>query len=392
MSTTPTIDKGGSMEEVLRAYFLDSGYFVIRGAQYFYMDNVITDVDLWLYQRASSFSRQRINVDIKNKRIPQALERILWTKGLQIGLRLDGSIVATTDMRETVKRFGELQNVTVLDGKFLAKLKSRYAFSGQRIAEEELTGLIRINKSDRIGGDWLDRIALSKSRMLTQLDFDGCNSLINDARYFIDQVQTVAHRGEIACRLMYLVLSYILITIDFLTRESSFSDKELQNEKLNDGFRFGTSGKKGAEKVFSMADKIAAAYARQSNTQSSNLAKQLRSEAESLRVEILTEFVMKTGTNKSHFDLAKSFESLAFSREFLSPISLQPEGKSFIGTLLDMFELDRGRFFDAASVPISNIIQKSEEPSSGTAIQLEIPQALTESPVQAAQPPSPDRD
>ena len=63
-----TLFKGEMMEELLRNYFLNLGYFVVRGIKYRYNENDITDVDLFLYGRISSLSREKINVDVKNKK------------------------------------------------------------------------------------------------------------------------------------------------------------------------------------------------------------------------------------------------------------------------------------------------------------------------------------
>src|SRR5205085_8304786 len=104
-------DKGDDAEELLREYFLCLNYYVARGVHFTYGGEDITDVDLWLYQRQSPVSRQRINVDIKNKKTPQAIERILWARGLQATLGLDQCIVATTDNRPTVVDFGRDHNV-----------------------------------------------------------------------------------------------------------------------------------------------------------------------------------------------------------------------------------------------------------------------------------------
>lgn len=368
MSATTTLDKGGRMEEILRKYFLELGYFVVRGARYVYAGIDITDVDLWLYQRASLFSRQRLNVDIKNRRTPHALERVLWTKGLQVGLGLDGSIVATTDSREAIKNYGELQKVAILDGQFLGKLKNRYGTSTPRLAEEDLVAMIRSGKGDRIGIDWIERLAAAKSRILTQLDFDGCNSLLNDCRYFAEQILTVRHKDEAACRLLYLTLALSLVTMDFLTREFTFSEKQLQSDILNDGFRFGTSGRAGADKVFSMAGKVVSAYMRHQNMRGTDLTKQLRQEAEKLHVEILTEFILKSGHGKLLFELARTFESVAFSSTFIAPASLHPDNRGFIGVVLDFFGIDRKQFFDAI-VPLPIVSPPTVEPEESVAAQ-----------------------
>ncbi len=68
--------KGSVAEEALRNYFLSIGYYVARGIKFTFHRFDVTDVDLWLYARNSPLSRERICVDIKNKKTPQALERI----------------------------------------------------------------------------------------------------------------------------------------------------------------------------------------------------------------------------------------------------------------------------------------------------------------------------
>ena len=76
------IPKGFEMEEQLRNYFMQSGYFVVRGVPFVYEGFDVTDIDLWLYSRESSLTRNITIVDVKNKKTPQAIERIFWAKGL----------------------------------------------------------------------------------------------------------------------------------------------------------------------------------------------------------------------------------------------------------------------------------------------------------------------
>ena len=89
-----SIDKGARAEELLREYFLRNGYFVIRGAKVTFREEDVTDVDLWLYHRASEFSRERINVDAKDRDRPRALERVLWAVGVRELLGLERVMVA----------------------------------------------------------------------------------------------------------------------------------------------------------------------------------------------------------------------------------------------------------------------------------------------------------
>ena len=56
VKSTNDLDKGYKMEELLRNYFLQAGYYVIRGVPFVYEGFDVTDIDVWLYGRASSVS------------------------------------------------------------------------------------------------------------------------------------------------------------------------------------------------------------------------------------------------------------------------------------------------------------------------------------------------
>ena len=197
--------KGHQTEEALREYFLHSGYFVIRGAKFHYNNYVITDIDLWLYSRPSSFVRERVNVDIKSKRTPQAIERIFWAKGIQRVLGLEQCIVATTDKRVAVKTFGKEHDVTVLDGNFLDKLLRRYKYDSERMSEETLYNNIKTIKPENKSKDWKGKLEISKSILLNELSFDGCNLLLDACRYFMEEVMAVSEHRTLAGRILCLL-------------------------------------------------------------------------------------------------------------------------------------------------------------------------------------------
>jgi hypothetical protein len=166
-----TATKGPTMEESLRRYFLTLGYYVLRGVKFRYHSFDVTDIDLWLYARPSALARQRTNVDVKNKKTPQALERIFWAKGLKEVLGLDACIVATTDSRPDVREFGLSNHVAVLDGSFLARLQGSTKTHLERLSEEEFLAEADRACLGKIGGDWKGRYEEAKSRVLTNLSF-----------------------------------------------------------------------------------------------------------------------------------------------------------------------------------------------------------------------------
>src|SRR5690606_29021561 len=131
----------------------------------------ITDVDLYLYGRSSSVTRQRINVDIKNKKAPQAFERILWANGVKQLLNFASCIVATTDYRPVLHKFAQMHSTAVLDGNLLSKLRSNS--SPTRYCEEEMSSRFSKHKSFKTfnNKDWRNILEDSKSRLLSELDF-----------------------------------------------------------------------------------------------------------------------------------------------------------------------------------------------------------------------------
>jgi hypothetical protein len=89
--------KGLDLEVVLKAYFWQAGYFVVRGIPYRLDGDDVTDIDLCLYERPAALTRRRLIVDVKNRKSPKVSERIIWTKWLQAALGVDSAIVVTTD-------------------------------------------------------------------------------------------------------------------------------------------------------------------------------------------------------------------------------------------------------------------------------------------------------
>ena len=225
-------NKGQKMEEALRIYFLKSGYYVSRGVPFKYQGFDVTDIDLWLYNRTSSVSREISIVDIKNKKTPQAIERIFWVKGLQLAVKATNALVATTDKRPDVKDFGKDMDVFVLDGSFLNKIQKFEKDIDNRITDEEFWILIGNYSLGKHDGDWKKKLIEAKSLLAIGLNFDNINSLLDTAHCFIEQILTKPSQLEIALRSFYLVCSYIAVNMDYLQRELSFLNDIESKKKI----------------------------------------------------------------------------------------------------------------------------------------------------------------
>src|ERR1700722_15461469 len=143
--------RGLVLEELLRAYFLRAGFFVIRGVPFLYDDEDLTDIDLYLYERPSGAARRIQVVDIKYKQKPKAVERIFWTRGLIEALRVDGAYVATTDKRSLVRKLAEKVGLAIIDGADLERIReSPNVLFPERITDEELVlSLQQVDKARR---------------------------------------------------------------------------------------------------------------------------------------------------------------------------------------------------------------------------------------------------
>jgi len=343
MENQPTLFKGELMEEQIRNYFLSIGYYVARGVKYRYDNIDITDIDLYLYGRSSSLTRQRINVDIKNKKSPQAFERILWANGLMKVLNFDSCIVATVDQRPVVHAFGQLHNTTILDGAFLAKLRVNNI--SDRFSEEEICTQFSKYGSYKTfhNKDWRSIYETSKSKLLTEQDFSGFNSVLNFLTYFIEKALSDEQKRETAIRLIYLILSHLLIIIDFIIKDIAFLEPIIKEKKLSDGFKFGNLGKEGVDKIIFMAVQIA-------GNKSANAF--LRS-LDEIPTDILKVFFSKNDTAKNVFPWAKEFENLGYKKNFITPENIDVQLKGVISVILDYAKIERRKFFDLYSVKSS---------------------------------------
>lgn len=328
------------MEESLRRYFLNLGYYVLRGVKFRYRTFDVTDVDLWLYAKTSALARQRTSVDIKNKKTPQALERIFWAKGLKETLALDECMVATTDSRPDVREFGLSHQVIVLDGPFLARLQTSTKTHIDRLSEEDFLTQANHGSLGKMGGDWKGRYEEAKSRVLTDLRFDGCNAYINDIHYFLMQRIELGESELMPLRLVYSVISMFLVAIDFVMKDHSALDNHHKFQLLCEGFRYGDSGKNYATRFTSLVAGLTEIVGVASGTGKA-LLDELRKQAEEIPAEGLAEFFSKGSVQNALFSNALEFESAAFAPDVPSPTSLSPSAQSVLGAIADFLSIDR---------------------------------------------------
>jgi hypothetical protein len=334
MKEQMSLFKGELMEEKLRLYFLNSGYFVVRGAKYNHKNHEITDIDILLYGRLSSLTRERINVDLKNKKSPKAFERILWAKGLQELLHFENCIVATMDNRDIIREYGRKHKVIVLDGNFLQKLPYDNAY---RITEEDLIAKLADFRdySNKDSPTWKTVYEESKSRLLNQMDFSGFNSTLLTLKFFVKSCFD-KQKCEVALRCTYLILSHALIILDYILKDVVILEPNLRKETLSDGFKYGNLGREGMIRTIEMAIKI---------TDSSKNISSLRKILDSEDSDILRDYFSRNEVSKKIFSWAIELERQAFKKHILIPELLDPDLRSTLFIFLDYFDIGRKEFF-----------------------------------------------
>ncbi|WP_343662446.1 hypothetical protein [Chryseobacterium mucoviscidosis] len=338
---TKILSKGPQMEELLRKYFLKAGYYVARGVPFIYETFDVTDIDLWLYSRTSSVSREITIVDAKNKKTPQAIERIFWVQGLRIAVKATSAIVATTDRRQEVKDFGKDLSVVVLDGNFLQKLISSDSGVSDRISEEDFYNKISEYVLNKLDGDWKGRIRYSKSLLSKTLSFDICNEWLIQAKFFAEQAITKETQKEIALRCLYLICSFISIALDYSMKEISFLEPSERSKLIKEGFTYGTRGSSGIKKILNLAMGLVEENTKDGGVIANEVRNNVEKQFASLNTAILGEYFSKNEVSKGLFLVAKEFEHLAMAKDFINHNEASIELRSMFYCLLDYWRIDR---------------------------------------------------
>ena len=331
------------MEESLRNYFIIAGYYVVRGVPFSYEGFEVTDIDLWLYGRASSVSREITIVDIKNKRTPKAIERIFWVQGLKHAVKATNAIVATTEKNPAVKNFGRELGVMILDGSFLAKL-ARSEPEANRLTDEEFLAKVDEYPLEKMDGGWKNRIRSCKSLFSKELSFDSCNQWLVHAKFFAEQSITHPRQNEISLRCLYLICSFIVIAIDFSLKELSFLDQPARVNAIKDGFTYGKKGGSGMKRILDVAMGLVEEHADNGSLISNQVRTSVERQLSSLNTLILGEFFAKTDVSRKLLPIAREFEQLAMQSEFSSHTNASVDLRGVLFCFFDYWGISRTMF------------------------------------------------
>lgn len=360
-------DKGLELEEVLKAYFWQAGFFVLRGAPYRLDSEDVTDIDLWLYERPGALTRRRIIVDVKNRRSPKAAERIVWTKGLQAALGADGAIVTTTDKRTSARRLSKALNVTLIDGDAVNKLmhSEQLRYTGC-ISSTELDILAaRVDKSRR-STDWSQNLRSARASIISGIGVQSTNKNLAANAYFAEQTvqaQPGSEQAQVGLRLVYLTAALAAISLDYMVADQAFRPQEERRQAIVEGIRFGESESVGALSTVRVAISLARKYTDSGTAAAKQIEHGFYGDADRIPAEIIADYVARISTSDVLFNVARELERASSEIELTPYDQMTAEAKSLLGVFLDFNGVSREKIAQAWS-PAHRTSTSSKKPPS----------------------------
>jgi hypothetical protein len=351
MAETRTGQKGPDLEETLKAYFWQAGYFAVRGVPFRLDDEEITDVDLWLYERPAALTRRRLILDAKNKIKPKAAERLVWVRGLQSALAVDGAIVASTDKRPSSRRLAKAMGVILLDGDALTKLTTTTKLRlDDQHSSEAYDGLFKAVDTARRGNDWRLALLAARSSLLTSFGVHSANTALRTAGFFGEQAIMAAPKSEqaqVAMRGFYSSCAYAAIGLDYVLADLAFRSQDERRTALVNGIRYGDIG--SIEALATV--RAAIGLVRQHATNGNSIAKQVESgfqqQAANVPAEIIADYVARLSSADGLYTVARELERNAYSFDMARYDALTVEARSLLGVFIDFHGLSREKIANA---------------------------------------------
>jgi hypothetical protein len=344
-------NKGFKTEELLRNYFLRAGFFVVRGIKVQVRGLDLTDADLWIYERSATFARRRTIIDVKDKKRPQAAERMFFVKGLSEVLNVEGAGIVTTDSNSVLRELARKNKILWIDGNDIQRMKtSRHLQAVNRLSEEEL--IILVDELDKTRGGKVNRSTyeLTKSSLGDRFGISSANIALDTFGYFSKEAIKAHPNSESAktlIRLSYFSASLAAISMDFSSAETALRPIEERIKHMANAIRFGDDQSETDKKMDWLE------LALNSVEKGSTIYKQVKdkfvSEAEKIPAEALAQIILKYSNSNALFEVARALEAAASNDEVVSFDELPVPAKSFLGALLDFSGHSRERYSAAVN-------------------------------------------
>ncbi|NTF69587.1 hypothetical protein [Rhizobium rhizogenes] len=361
MAGPRTGQKGPDLEETLKAYFWQSGYFAVRGLPFRLDGEDVTDVDLWLYERPAALTRRRLILDAKNKKVPRAAERLVWAKGLQSALRVDGALVASTDKRQSSRRLAKAMGVTLLDGDAIAKLTTSNKLRlDEQYPSEGFDALFKTVDTDRRTPEWREALLSARAALLTSFGIHSANTALRSAGFFAEQAILAAPRSiqaQTALRGFYSSSAYAAIGLDYVLADLGFRSQDARRAALINGIRYGHTDTAEALATVRAAIGLVRQHAANGNSVAKQVEKGFEEQAANVPAEIVADYVARLSSTETLYAVARELERSAYNTQLAGYDSLSVDAKSLLGVFLDFHDLSREKL---AIVGPERSLEKSE--------------------------------
>ena len=220
-----------------------AGFFVVRGVKLEVAGDELTDIDVWLYERSATLARRRLVIDIKDKRTPQAAERLFFIKGLADSVGIEAAGIVTTDNRSSLRNLARKNGVLWIDGADLQQLKaSSDLLSNSRISEEQLAAEINAVDNNRRNRALRNNLDHAKSAVADRFGASCANTALDVTRDFAREAIS-AHpdspAARVAGRLSFFTAALAAAAIDFASAGTTLRPTAERVQHLTDALRYG---------------------------------------------------------------------------------------------------------------------------------------------------------
>lgn len=373
-----TGEKGLKTEELMRAYFLHAGFFVVRGVPFQADGDDLTDIDLWVYERSATLARRRTIIDIKDKKkSPQPAERLFFVKGLAECIGVEGAGVVTTDSRPGLRAMALKHHVTWIDGNDLIRLKSsKTILFPNRLSDEDLSKEISAVDKARSSKFFQEGLFSIKSSIADRFGPASANSSLEFGATFSHEA-IKAHPNTPAAivsgRLTYFAAAIAAAALDFASVDTALRPAAEREKYFTDVIRYGDDIEETKERL-RWAEMAVQEYLQNGHSQAKTIKAKFDAETQAIPAEGLAGIVSQMSKRDSLFLAAKQLERAAYSMGLPTFDQLPMEAKSFLGAVLDFVGSDREKFAkswtpapvarptpEAQSAPFSSPQSGSEE-------------------------------
>lgn len=366
--------KGFKTEELIRRYFLQSGFFVLRGIRLAYEGDDLTDIDIWVYERSATLARRRTIIDIKDKAKPQAAERLFFALGVSKLLGVEGVGVATTDSRPALRTLAQKNKVLWINGEDIKRLKQSPSISKiQRLSEEDLHRHISALDKSRGGKHAMSQYETAKSSIADRFGVSSANRCLDAARHFADQTircHPGSEQAETLGRLTYVTAALCAASFDFASADTALRPIVERRKSMVNSIQFGSDGKSFEERV-EWTETAIREYAPNGKVVAKAVRDGIFGSVTADSADDLADIVVKLSHDNRLFDAARFLEMAAYTPNLPTFDQLPNEAQSFLGALLDYSKIERKRFRQSWSSktefsPEKNLQKHDDENNSET--------------------------